>query len=412
MKKYLQIIVVLFFVVSYIKAENKKIEISLTNAANISLNDFSVKLNFDELKTNNSGLKECNFIITDGEETLPSQVFNAGNKTKLIFNVNLKAKETKVVSLVYGEDVKQPEYKTRVHAELSMKPTDVYYEKRFRGSEFKSVKRIKVPSIHTDHDALFRYEGPGWESELIGYRFYLDWRNTTDIFGKKTNKLLLSTVGVHDTVAKDDSYHSMQDWGMDIFKVGSTLGIGSISMFADNKVNMVSKTDSVWCEITSTGPVRAEIKTEYYGWLVGEKKYNLESKISICAGSKLSKVDLAIQDADNMTTGLAKHPNTEMFESKTNGNWNYIALYGKQSLAGEEDKLGIALFYKESQKIEVTEDPINYIVKLKPNDGKVTYYFTASWEQEINGVKSIEEFKNYLDETLIRLENPVTINIK
>ena len=78
-----------------------------------------------------------------------------------------------------------------------MKPTDVYYEKRFRGSEFKSVKRIKVPAIHTDHDALFRYEGPGWESELIGYRFYLDWRNTTDIFGKKINELLLKTVGVN-----------------------------------------------------------------------------------------------------------------------------------------------------------------------------------------------------------------------
>lgn len=412
MKKYLQIIVVLFFVISLSKAEDKKVEISLTNTATIQLNDFSIKLNFDELKSENCGLNENNYVITEGETIIPSQLFNAGNKTKLIFNVNLNAKETKVITLVYGEDVKQPEYKTRVHAELSMKPTEVYYEKRFRGSEFKNVKRIKVPSIHTDHDALFRYEGPGWESELIGYRFYLDWRNTTDIFGKKTNKLLLSTVGVHDTVAKDDSYHSMQDWGMDIFKVGKTLGIGSIAMFANNNVNMVSKTDSVWCEITSTGPVRAEIKTEYYGWLVGDKKYNLDSKLSICAGSKLTKVDLEIKDTDNMTTGLAKHPNTEMFESKGVGKWNYIALYGKQSLAGEEDKLGIALFYKESQKSEVTEDSLNYLVKLKPADGKVTYYFTASWEQEINGAKNIEEFKNYLDETLIRLENPVTINIK
>ena len=99
-----------------------------------------------------------------------------------------------------------------------MKTNNVYFDKRFRGNKFVNVTQLRVPAIHTDHDALFKYEGPGWESEKVGYRFYLDWRNATDIFGKKNNKLILDQVGTHDTVAKDDSYHSMQDWGMDILK--------------------------------------------------------------------------------------------------------------------------------------------------------------------------------------------------
>ncbi|HPN38036.1 MAG TPA: DUF4861 family protein [Melioribacteraceae bacterium] len=411
MKKYYNLIVILFLLTIALNAEVKKIEIIIKNSAEIALEEYSVNLNFNQFAAF-SGLNEINFIIKEYDNIVPFQIYETEKNKKIVFNINLKPKESKILELIYGDEIKQPIFNPRVYAELSMKQNDVYYEKRFRGSEFTRVKKIKVPAIHTDHDALFKFEGPGWESELVGYRFYLDWRNTSDIFGKKTNELILSTVGVHDTVAKDDSYHTMQDWGMDIFKVGNSLGIGSIGMWANNKVNMVAKTDSIFCEIKSTGPIRAEIITNYYGWLVGNNKYDLESKLSILAGSRLTKVDLAIKNAENIITGLAKHPNTEMFQSTGKGKWDYLALYGKQTLVNDQDKLGIAIFYKLVDKIETSEDDINYLIKLRPKNDKVTYYFAAAWEQEKNGIKTLEDFKKYLDDTLIRLENPVTIKIK
>jgi hypothetical protein len=411
MKKYSYLVVLILLFTIILKTEGKKIELTITNNAKIALEDYLVNLDFNELASSYK-LNENNFVIKENDKIIPFQIYELDKKKNIVFTINLKPNETKTIELIYGNEIKQPEFKSRVYAELSMKPTDVYYEKRFRGSEFKKMQKIKVPEIHTDHDALFKYEGPGWESELVGYRFYLDWRNTNDIFGKKRNELILSTVGVHDTVAKDDSYHSMQEWGMDIFKVGNTLGIGSIGMWATNKVNMVSKTDSIFCEIKYTGPIIAEIVTNYFGWLVDNKKYDLESKLSISAGSRLTKVDLKIKDADNIVTGLAKHPNTEIIKSMNKGDWQYLALYGKQTLVDENDKLGIVIFYRESDKVEVFEDELNYIVKLKPKNDKVTYYFAAAWEQEKNGIKSLEEFKKYLNETLTMLENPVTIKIK
>ena len=411
MKKNYNLIVILFLLSISLKAELKKLELIITNKAEIAFNEYSVKLNCDQF-TNFNGFNENNFIIKENDQLVPFQVYETEKNKKIVFNINLNPKETKTLELVYGDEIKQPVFTSRVHAELSMKQTDVYYEKRFRGSEFKNVSKIKVPAIHTDHDALFKYEGPGWESELVGYRFYLDWRNTNDIFGKKGNELVLASIGVHDTVAKDDSYHSMQEWGMDIFKVGTSLGIGSIGMWAENRVNMVSKTDSIFCEIKSKGPIRAEIITNYYGWLVENKKYDLESKLSILAGSRLTKVDLTIKNAENIVTGLAKHPNSEVLFSSSIGKWNYLALYGNQTLVNEQDKLGIAVFYKTDDKIETSEDQLSYLVKLRPRNNKITYYFTAAWEQEKNGIKTLEEFKKYLDETLIRLENPVTIKIK
>jgi hypothetical protein len=379
--------------------------ISISNPTNLNLTDALIETSIDP--------KIQNISLTSDDGEIPFQLVDEDGKRILKFVTDLNPNQKKEIRLEETTSSKSKEFKSRTYAELSMKANNVYFDKRFRGNKFENVSYLKVPAIHTDHDALFKYEGPGWESEKVGYRFYLDWRNATDIFGKKYDKLILDQVGTHDTVAKDDSYHSMQEWGMDIFKVGSSLGIGSIGMLADDKVNMVSKIDSVICSIPYTGPIEAKVNTKYYGWLVGDSKYDLNSNFSISAGSRLTKCELQIsKDANNIVTGLAKYKGTELMKSNFKSGWNYLALYGKQTLVNENDKLGIVVFYKSEDLLELNEDELSYIVKLKPNNGNVTYYFAAAWEQEENGIKKITEFKKYLDETLITLNNPVIVEIK
>ncbi len=379
--------------------------LTVTNPTNLNLKDALVETIID------SGSQVIS--IKYESEEIPFQIVNEDGISKLKFVTDLSSNQTKEIILEESSSVKVNKFKTRTYVELSMKAGNVYYDKRFRGDKFVKVFYLKVPSVHTDHDALFKYEGPGWESEKVGYRFYLDWRNATDIFGKKKNQLILDQVGTYDTVAKDDSYHSMQEWGMDIFKVGSSLGIGSIGMWATGKVNMISKTDSVVCSIPYTGPIEAKVNTKYFGWQVGDNKYYINSSFSISAGSRLTKSEINISDnADNIVTGLAKFKGTELIRSNYNTGWNYLALYGKQTLVNDHDNLGIVIFYPNEDLIEVTEDTLNYIVKLNPAKGKVTYYFAAAWEQEENGIKNIEEFKNYLVETVQSLNHPVIVKIK
>lgn len=375
-----------------------------------NLNNFDLKDAYLEIDI---AIADENFIIRDGIESIPYQVISSeSNKQVVGLVINLRANEIKTLSVMKVSELEKPKFKSRTYAELSMKSGNIYHENRFRGNEFLNVTKIKVPSIHTDHDALFKYEGPGWESEKVGYRFYLDWRNAIDIFGKKKDQLILAQVGVYDTVAKDDSYHSMQEWGMDIFKVGSTLGIGSFGMFYNDKVNMVSKTDSVCCEIPMNGPIISEVKTNYFGWEVGMKKFNLESRLLITAGSRLTKNELTISDnPENLVTGLAKYPGTNFFKSNTEGNWHYIALYGNQTLVSDTDKLGIALFYNTKDLEQLIEDDFSYVVKLKPYDGKLSYYFCAAWEQEEFAINNLDDFKKYLEETRLLLNKPLEIEI-
>jgi hypothetical protein len=381
------------------------LQVSVKNPNNFFIEDGYIELNLNDL--------ENHFIIKDGNDFVPFQIEqDESGEKKVYFVLSLKPKEDKTLTVIYDEELNAPKFVARTYAELAMKSGDVYYDGRFRGNAFVNVTKIKVPSIHTDHDALFKYEGPGWESEKVGYRFYLDWRNAIDIFGKEKYQLILANVGIHDTVAKDDSYHSMQEWGMDIFKVGNSLGIGSMGMWDDGKVNMVSKTDSIFCEISQNGPIKSEVKTNYYGWKVGKKKFNLESKLSITAGSRLSKNEINISDdPSNVVTGLAKYTGTQFFKSDISGEWSYIALFGNQTLVSAEDKLGIAVFYKTKNLLELDEDDLSYIVKLKTENGKIDYYFCAAWEQEENAIKNLDEFKIYLSETQQLMNNPLKIEI-
>ncbi len=86
---------------------------------------------------------------------------------------------------------KRPEYTKRTQAELSHKTGGQFVNREYAGGSFQNVEYLRVPPEHKDHSWFIRYEGPGWESDKVGYRFYLDQRNATDVFGKLTTDMVL-----------------------------------------------------------------------------------------------------------------------------------------------------------------------------------------------------------------------------
>ncbi|MDE3056990.1 MAG: DUF4861 family protein, partial [Bacteroidota bacterium] len=337
----------------------------------------------------------------------------------LTFVTDFVPKERKRVTLHYTSTGSIPrEYRKRTQAELGIKVGYTLVDGKYVGGKFIDVDSVRVPLPHVDHDNLFRHEGPGWESGRIGYRLYLDERNRTDIFGKKIPDMVLDTTGVHDLAANNnESYESMLNWGMDIFKVGASLGIGSIAMLTSDGIESVSKTDSVFCIIAANGPVRSDVRGIYDGWNISGKKYDLVSDYSITAGSRMTKVESSIRPiqvenrfGENLCTGLAKHEHTVLVEppKQTKGDWYYLGLYGQQSLSG--DGLGIAIFYRVSDFIKRCDNSLSYAVALQPHNGKLTYYFAAAWQQESGGIKNAEEFQADLDTTIVKLDSPIEIS--
>lgn len=349
-------------------------------------------------------------VINDEEGEIPSQYNNHDQDLKGIVFVldHLHENEAKTVTVRYKKDGESKRnYTKRTQAELSHKVNGVWKEREYIGGEFKNVDFLRVPPEHKDHSWFIRYEGPGWESDKVGYRFYLDQRNAVDVFGKSVPEVSLQKAGLDGF----DSYHELQPWGMDVLKVAKSLGVGTIGYLLDTAAVRVEVTDSVTSRITENGDVYSSILTNYYGWNTGKTKTNLASRLTIHAGTRATHNLLDVNsDVDNLCTGLIKDANAKLFSKEGDGSsYGYLATYGKQSL--NKDNLGIAVLFKRSDFTEFTKDQFSHIVKLKPSNGKLDYYFVAVWEGEPGGIKTEEAFIAYMDKLARELANPVQVEV-
>ncbi|APZ45409.1 DUF4861 domain-containing protein [Polaribacter reichenbachii] len=271
------------------------------------------------------------------------------------------------------------------------------------GTSFKNVTELRVPDIHTDHTWYLRYEGPGWESNKVGYRLYLDWRNAIDIFGKKTDSLILSKVGQDGF----DSYHEPQSWGQDILKVGKGLGIGSIGRLVDTEMFHFKQVDSTFASIENSLN-NSKITINYKGWETANDKIDLKSILSINSDSRITKHTIQSSKAINgIVTGIVDHKVNYLKKESENKKWAYIATYGKQTLV--PDNLGMAIFYEKATTSEVKKGEDDYLIEFKPTTESIVFYFLAAWEQEPNGIKTENEFLIYLNEKLSELNTNNTL---
>lgn len=293
-------------------------------------------------------------------------------------------------------------FEQRTQAEISRKTGGEWQEREYIGGHFENVASMETPPEHTDHSWYIRYEGPGWESDKVGYRFYLDWRNGFDIFGKLTDELVLQDVGQDGF----DSYHEPAEWGMDILKVGSSLGSGGFGLWVDGKAERVSKTDKLSCEILENGPVLSQFRTTYYGWEgSNQPKMDLVADLSIHAGSRLTWVKLSpSEQAGKFCAGLVKHEGTELLKGDTDVTgeaFTYIATWGKQALDGSD--LGMAILVRNKDLDKFAEDEYNDLAVFKKRVKGVEYAFLAAWSNEPEGITSRDEFVAYLEETVDHL---------
>jgi len=272
------------------------------------------------------------------------------------------------------------------------------------GTSFKNIDSLQVPKEHTDHTWFIRYEGPGWENSQVGYRIYLDWRNAIDIFGKKTDSLVLPYVGQDGF----DSYHETADWGQDILKAGKSMGIGGYGRIVVDTIVHFQTVDNTFVKIENTDD-NSSIKITYEDWQTGDDIINLKSKLTIFPEDRFTKAQLTpSKEIKGLCTGIVNHGIP--LQKKTGSKWAYIATYGIQTLASPPDNLGMALFYKLDEVVDQKQGQHDHLVIFKPTTNPITYYFLGAWEQELNGLKTEEAFISDLNKKLEMLDSSNSIN--
>ncbi len=328
-----------------------------------------------------------------------------GKVDVLCVDLDIKANSEVKISLAKATEATPAPVK-KTQAELWHKTTGRFKEGRYYGGgNFSKFDSIRVPDGFMDHAYYIKYEGPGWESDKVGYRLYLDWRNAVDVFGKCVSEPVLEQVGMDGY----ESYHHKSDWGMDVLKVGKSLGIGSNGWWDGEKAIRIEKTDSVKCKILSDGNIRSQVQIWYNGWQIGDDKVDVVSVKSIDAGSRMTREHLSLsKPVANICTGIRIEPDTKTIQLQSKDQkWACLATWGKQSL--NNDHLGLAVIYSAAQKPVLTQDKNSHVVVFEDSLQEVEYYFLAAWELEKEGIKTEADFNTYLSQQLELLSQPVQV---
>jgi hypothetical protein len=383
-------------------------KVQVVNPLNAGRESVLVVVTTDQLKKV-KGFNPKAFVVISGGAEIASQ-YNADDLSSGVVFVlaDMRPKEKREVVILYNPaGTSARNYPKLTQAELSYRTGGEWKNREYIGGNFKNTEFLRVPKEHKDHSWFIRYEGPGWESDKVGYRLYLDQRNATDVFGKKVTAPVLQEVGQDGF----DSYHNMQSWGMDVMKVGKSLGVGSIGSLVSGTAIRVEKTDSVTCLISENGPAYSSLEINYLGWQIGGKKHDLKSHISIHAGTRLTREHLTVSgDPQSLCTGIVKDVKAKLTNNRGDAQrWGYVSTYGTQSL--NNDDLGLVVFFDPSQFAGFTEDEFSHIVSLKPRGGKLQYYLAGVWSGEPGGIKDEAEFTAYVNAMATELANPVQVKV-
>ncbi|WP_276482053.1 DUF4861 family protein [Paraflavitalea pollutisoli] len=269
----------------------------------------------------------------------------------------------------------------------------------------------------------FLTEGPAWENDKVGFRIYFDVRNGKDIWGKTTPRMVLDEVGV-DTA---NNYHAKADWGMDVLKVGKSLGAGSLALLlkdATGKDTLVRlggiNMGPIQYEKLADGPVRAIFRMKYPAWkaIDSTKPIAITEEISIWGGQYCyeSKVYLSGAPADaRLVTGIV---NLHSKESATIDTAGYKALYTYDAQSENKDNLGMAILTANDLFDSYLTTPNSntdvqntYAVVLKLREDAATFRFYAGWQPSDEQFATATTFRSFLTQEIIR-GTPVKLSWK
>jgi unsaturated rhamnogalacturonyl hydrolase len=392
-------------------------DVELSNPSTFARTRSPVLFRFYDLGLAADDRKTERLVLELGETLVPSEAIDDdgdGRKDSLLALVDLAPAQTVSGRIVADRTASEKPLPKLTQAELSHKVggewrprKDKPELKEYVGGRFENVTRLAAPPEHTDHSNFIRYEGPGIESDRVAYRVYLDWRNGFDIFGKKVRMPVLQGVGLDGF----ESYHHDAPWGMDVLKVGQSLGAGGFGFWSGDKVTLVSDVRRWDAAVLANGKLYSSFRITYGGWKVAGKELDVTADFSMVGGSRLVRTRLALsQELPNLAIGIVKHPGVEETRGSsevTGKAFTYLGTFGKQSLAG--DQLGMAVLFQQGDKKSEPTDASSYAVVVEPAGKAFEYFFLAAWEGEPGAPRSTAAFTAELEREVEALTIPVRV---
>lgn len=364
-------------------------------------------------------------IIGPAGDTIASQLddINGDNAwDQLFFVANLPAGKQVIFKLSWSK--KEPAYTKRTSIRFGVRKS---FNSRVEPATADTFYPNQLPAVMGYQ--RYQTDGPTWENDKVGFRQYLDGRNSIDVFGKKTAGITPENVGINKAGVTEPDYSNMQDWGTDILHVGNSAGLGAFSLLIDDSLARLGVTekdplnnvDSTIFHIVTEGPVHSIMQFNYRGWRPLNRNYNVQQTTSIWPGIYAFENEISfdkLSGDETVVVGLVNsRTEQKLTEIMLNDKWVVLLTHDKQTV-NKEWWLGMALILPKENYAGYLEAPktgsisTTYLGKLKLQNNKpLTYFAVAGWELSDAGFSDAAYFKNYVTNLVHQLTATVAVKI-
>lgn len=398
---------------------NNILTVSLTNTLPVQRVDGTVVLRRDSIEKKIGNLSNDLSILVKNEkgEVIASQLDDLNgdkNWEELAFIINFEPSETKKISLVTIPKNQVPDFPKRAHVHLGVS--------RLRNGKFIEVREEERPKNHVAQSVpfLYQYEGPGWENDKLAFRTYFDSRNGKDVFGKLIPEMVTDSIGL-----PGKSYHELAPWGMDVLKVGKSLGVGAIAITDGDSIYRLGETETAHFKVIADGPVRAIFQLSYFGWKVKGENLHFSEQITIWGGKNYFSSKASVFGTKNKNLSLVTGVTTlylidENYKPefiKTENNYSFVSV--NNVLSENKDFLAIGVmaknddlkYWKQAPESGINDEVIKTALMVLNSDSKtvVEYFIFAGWEKSDIRFKTEKMLNAIMLEEAARLNHKVII---
>jgi hypothetical protein len=389
------------------------VDLLVENPLDTARNDARILVTRQELSEHRIKIPSGELPLLKGPEGRPvpcqaDDVDGDGGWDELFALTDLGPGARETVSVSFTDPASYPSFRVRTNVRLGA--NEPGYPELTHASRLEGVSYDN----HARTGEVYQMEGPAWENDHVGFRNYLDQRNGMDIFGKRTPEMVLDSVGIEGR----QSYHEPDRWGMDILKVNTSLGAGSIGYMYKDSIYRVGDSGTGTYHLVFEGPERSRFSLEYSDWKVGEHTLHVNQRVDIVAGTRCYEslvTYTGTTEKMDLVTGIVNMHSDSLYVESLNERYTMLMTHDVQ--AEDTTMLAMALVVPTASLVEYgqTRDEgegitQTYYARLSAEPGMpVPYRFYALWEKEDPRWASRAEVVSYLKQEAECWSHPVSV---
>lgn len=266
----------------------------------------------------------------------------------------------------------------QVYAQLKL------WDSHLRYPKINEIEFEGADSALATYDAIYGH-GAMWESEYVGFRVYMDHRQSIDLYGKKLPQMELDSTNFYS-----NAQWMARGYGEDILFAGQSVAAGSFRGWEDGRPTYIEKVGARGQRIVLPGPDMVVVEVWDRDWQYQGRTLQMTQRYTMLRGHRDVQIDIFLQgvtDDDVFCTGVQKleMDNEGMMDERRGlvGSWgrNIPDKAHPELIEG----LGIGVTVPREYLVRIQEDELNYLCLIHPVSGHIRYHLAVAADMQQDG---------------------------